>query len=148
MDVFKELEDINKNLKKLRDSIYENNVFEKSTKLQQDTFYRMLKVLIDKTITYMDNFNDKNHVIKTSEDIVKMQNELKNSEITFYLNTFQQKLSWYYENDKSGDSFIPASDMMILWPLRAINERMYRYLFNQTHDHKFDNFFNEIDEQV
>lgn len=148
MDVFKDLEDLNENLKKLRDSIYENGVIHDSTKKQQDTFYKMLKVLLNKTITYMDYFNDKNHVIQTNMDLDKMNNAIATEDISFYLKTFEEKLDWYYDNEtkKVDDGFIAAADMVILWPLRAINERMYRYLFTQKFDTRFDKFFEEIND--
>lgn len=148
MDIFKTLEDLNANLKKLRDSIYENDVFEKATQKQIDTFYKMLKILLEKTNAYILEFGDKSHVMNTMTDLDKMQEIVNSDDITFYINTFEEKLDWYYANEaKQGGDFIAAADVVILWPLRAINERMYRYLFKQTFDTRFDNLFNQLEDK-
>ena len=58
-----------------------------------------------------------------------------------------ERLDWYYENDMKNDNeFIAAADVVILWPLRAINERMYRNLFNKTFDNRFDKLFEQVEE--
>lgn len=146
MDMFNELEDINKNLKKLRDSIYENSIIDNSTEKQQDTFYKMLKTLLGKTKYYMKTFENKEHVIKTLADLEKLQETITSEDITFYINTMEEKIDWYYENETKDENgnFIAAVDVVVLWPLRAINEKMYRYLFNKTFDERFDRVFNNI----
>jgi len=148
MDVFKDLEEVSTNLKKLRDSIYENDIFETATDKQQETLYKMLKSLIVKTEAYMKEFDNKSHVVQTYADLERLKNSIHSEDITFYVNTFSEKLDWYWENERKevDGNFIAAADVVILWPLRLINERMYRYLFNQTLDSRFDRVFAEIDE--
>ena len=94
----------------------------------------------------MEEFKDKKHVIETHEFIEKLQKVYPNEDIEFYLNTMQEKLDWYFENEK--EEFITACDMVILWPIRLINERMYRNLFGEVHDSRFDKVFKDVEENL
>lgn len=149
MDVFTDLEELSTNLKKLRDSIYENDIFEDPTETQEETFYKILATLISKTESYIETFSDKNHVVAALADLQKLQNIITTDDINFFTNTMKERLDWYYKNEKkeSDGNFIAAADVVILWPLRAIAERMYRILFNKTFDSRFDKAFLEIDEE-
>ena len=142
--IFDDLKELNENAKKLRDSIFENDIFNNATPKQKETFYRMLSTLIKRTQSYMEEFKDKKHVIETQEFIEKLQKVYPNKDIEFYLNTAQEKLDWYFENEK--EEFITACDMVILWPIRLINERMYRNLFGEVHDSRFDKVFKDVEE--
>lgn len=148
MDVFTDLEELSENLKKLRDSIYDNDIFEDPTRTQEETFYKILSTLISKTELYMESFGDKNHVINAITDLQKLQDHITTDDINFFTNTMKERLDWYYKNEKkeTDGNFIAAADVVILWPLRAIAERMYRLLFNKTYDSKFDKVFVVIDE--
>jgi len=144
------LEENSLNLKKLRDSIYENDIFESATETQKETFYKMLKALISRTQLYMKTFKDKKHVADTLPYLEELQKTITSNDINFYINTMLERLDWYYENEKkpgNEDSFIAAADVIILWPLRAINERMYRNLFDKTCDERFDRVFEQAEEK-
>lgn len=143
MDITKDLEEINGNLKKLRDSIYENDIFDNATDKQEEAFHKMLSALIIKTELYITKFNEQEHVIQMHQDLEELQKDINSEDINFYINTMKERLDWYYENEKKENdgNFIAASDMVILWPLRAIAEKMYRNLLNKPFDERFDKFF-------
>lgn len=142
--VYNELIDLNANSMKLRESIHKNEIFLKATDEQEQAFYKMLNSLLNRTKNYVTKYKDMKHVIELEEFYVKAKEYLHEG-FTFDFDELKKLLDQQYEEECKSDegNFVAAADMTILYPIRIINERMYRNLTGEKHDIRFDNLFSE-----
>lgn len=143
--IYDELIDINKSCLRLRDSIHKNMIFMEATKEQEDAFYRMLHSLIQRTREYVTINKDMKHVTELPEFYNKAK-EFSHEELTFDLDELKKILDQYYqeETNKEDGNFVAAAEVLILFPLRMMNEAMHRFLIGEKHDPRFDALFTEI----
>ncbi|MNJ90628.1 hypothetical protein D3C87_82620 [compost metagenome] len=141
---YNELVDLNTNSLKLRESIHKNEIFLKATEEQEKAFYNMLNALLNRTKAYVNKYKDMRHVIELEDFYVKAKEYLHEG-FTFDFDELKKMLDQQYEDERKDDegNFVAAADMTILYPIRIINERMYRTLTGEKKDVRFDNLFNE-----
>jgi hypothetical protein len=106
----------------------------------------MLTLLIARTKDYVDKHKDMKHVIELYEFYEKAK-QYVHDELTFDFNELKQQLDQHYEEERKTDdgNFVASAEILILWPLRMINERMYRILTGEKYDERFDSLFTEAD---
>lgn len=148
-NAFNDLDSIIESASKLRESIFKNDIIFKSTSKQEDTFYKLLKSLIQQVEYYINSYQTMNHVNNINSFLEKLEEHYKGKEIPFKLKEIDVQLDKSYKEERLDEdgNFAAAADMTVLWPVRIILEFLYRQLNNRVYDKRFNELFKEIENE-
>lgn len=142
--IYNVLIDLSASGNKLRESIHKNGIFLKASDKQEESFYNMVMNLLNRTKEYVELNRGYKHVIELFEFYDKIK-EFVPDEVTFDLDELKMILDKMYKEERKNDdgNFVAAADMIVLWTIRMMNEKMYRTLTGEKYDERFDGLFEE-----
>lgn len=142
-DVVKICEDC----KRLNDFIYDNKIFIKPDKNQEDTFYSNVDSFINRFLHYIEQYKTYPHVQKTLEIIEQLESSNDREHLSYKFESMKKTLVEVYlkysQSREKETNFIAAVEPIVFFPIRVVGEILYREFTKEKLDSSLDIFLED-----